>query len=40
MALTSDFQFTGSHSAVSKVSDCRSRGSEFNSGPVPYFPGD
>ena len=37
---------TGPHSAVGKVpgnrcvSDCRSRGREFNPGPVPYFPGD
>ena len=36
----------GSRSAVGNVSgyryvsDCRSRGREFNPGPVPYFPGD
>ena len=37
---------TGRHSAVGNVSgnrcesDCRSRGREFDSGPVPYFRGD
>ena len=37
---------TGPCSAVSNVSgnrcesDCRSRGGEFDPGPVPYFPGD
>ena len=36
----------GPHSAVSNVSgyrclsDCRSRGREFDPGPVPYFRGD
>ena len=38
--------FTGQHSAVGNVSgnrcksDCRSRGCEFDPGPVPYFRGD
>ena len=37
---------TGPRSAVGNVSgnrcesDCRSRGREFDPGPVPYFPGD
>ena len=37
---------TGPRSAVGNVSgyrcvsDCRSRGREFNPGPVPYFRGD
>ena len=37
---------TGPHSAVGNVSgyrceaDCRSRGREFDPGPVPYFRGD
>ena len=39
-------RFTGPRSAVGNVSgyrcvsDCRSRGREFDSGPVPYFRGD
>ena len=39
-------QLTGPHSAVGNVSgyrcvsDCRSRGGEFDPGPVPYFRGD
>ena len=39
-------QSTGPRSAVGKVSgnrcetDCRSRGREFDPGPVPYFRGD
>ena len=39
-------QFTGPRSAVGNVSgnrcesDCRSRGGEFDPGPVPYFRGD
>ena len=39
-------QIAGPHSAVSNVSgyrcvsDCRSRGREFDPGPVPYFRGD
>ena len=38
--------FTGPGSAVGNMSgnrcesDCRSRGSEFDPGPVPYFHGD
>ena len=38
--------FTGPRSAVGNVSgyrcvsDCRSRGREFDPGPVPYFGGD
>ena len=38
--------FTGPPSTVGNVSgcrcvlDCRSRGREFDPGPVPYFPGD
>ena len=38
--------FTGPHSTVGNVSgyrcvsDCRSRGREFDPGPVPYFRGD
>ena len=38
--------FTGPRSAVGNVSgyrcvsDCRSRGREFDPGPVPYFRGD
>ena len=38
--------FTGLRSAVDNVSgyrcvsDCRSRGHEFDPGPVPYFRGD
>ena len=38
--------YTGLRSAVSNVSgnrcesDCRSRGREFDPGPVPYFRGD
>ena len=37
---------SGPHSAVGNVSgnrwesDCRSKGSEFDPGPVPYFRGD
>ena len=40
------FADTGPHSAVGNVSgyrcvsDCRSRGREFNPGPVPYYRGD
>ena len=34
------FFYPGPHSAVGKVSDCRSRGREFDPGPVPYFRGD
>ena len=40
------FHQAGPHSAVGNVSgyrceaDCRSRGREFNPGPVPYFRGD
>ena len=40
------FFFTGPRSAVNNVSgyryvsDCRSRGREFDPGPVPYFRGD
>ena len=40
------FFFTGPHNAVGNVSgyrcvsDCRSRGREFDPGPVPYFRGD
>ena len=40
------FFFTGPRSAVGNVSgnrcesDCRSRGREFDPGPVPYFRGD
>ena len=30
----------GSVSGYRCVSDCRSRGSEFDPGPVPYFRGD
>ena len=30
----------GPHSAVDNVSDCRSRGREFDPDPVPYFRGD
>ena len=39
-------QFTGPRSEVGNVSgyrcvsDCRSRGREFDPGPVPYFRGD
>ena len=39
-------RFTGPRSAVGSVSgyrcmsDCRSRGREFDPGPVPYFRGD
>ena len=39
-------QITGPRSAVGNVSgyrcvsDCRSRGREFDPGPVPYFRGD
>ena len=39
-------EFTGPHSAVGNVSgyrcesDCKSRGREFDPGPVPYFRGD
>ena len=29
--------YTGSRSAVGSESDCRSRGLEFDPGPVPYF---
>ena len=32
--------FTWPRSPVGNVSDCRSRGCEFNPGPVPYFCGD
>ena len=32
--------YTGPCSAVGNVSDCRSRGREFDPGPVPYFRGD
>ena len=41
-----DICFTGPRSAVGNVSgyrcvsDCRSRGREFDPGPVPYFRGD
>ena len=44
--LTVTFFFAGPRSAVGNVSgyrcvsDCRSRGREFDSGPVPYFRGD
>ena len=31
---------TGPCSAVGSKSDCRSRGCEFDPGPVPYFCGD
>ena len=31
---------TGSRSAVGNMSDCRSRGREFDPGPIPYFRGD
>ena len=31
---------TGPRSAVGNVSGCRSRGCEFDPGPVPYFRGD
>ena len=40
------YMMTGPHSAVGNVSgyrcvsDCRSRGREFDPGPVPYFRGD
>ena len=40
------YRFTGPRSAVGNVSgnrcesDCRSRGHEFDPGPVPYFRGD
>ena len=39
-------EYTGPRSAVGNVSgyrcvsDCRSRGREFDPGPVPYFRGD
>ena len=42
----SQVKYTGPRSAVGKVSgyrcvsDCRSRGREFDPGPVPYFRGD
>ena len=32
--------FTGPLTAVRSKSDCRSRGCEFNRGPVPFFQGD
>ena len=41
-----NLEITGPRSAVSNVSgyrcvsDCRSRGREFDPGPVPYFRGD
>ena len=41
-----DSYYTGPRSAVGNVSgyrceaDCRSRGREFDPGPVPYFRGD
>ena len=43
---TPNKEFTGPRSAVGNVSgyrcvsDCRSRGREFDPGPVPYFRGD
>ena len=33
-------RWAGPHSAVSSVSDCRSRGHKFDPGQVPYFRGD
>ena len=30
-------RLAGPHSAVSSVSDCRSRGHKFDPGPDPYF---
>ena len=44
--MESSFLTTGPRSAVGNVSvyrcvsDCRSRGREFDPGPVPYFRGD
>ena len=44
--LNKPFFLTGARSAVGNVSgyrcvsDCRSRGREFDPGPVPYFHGD
>ena len=31
------YLFAWQHSAVSNMSDCRSRGLEFDLGPVPFF---
>ena len=45
-SITSTFSRTGPRSADGNVSDyrcvsdCRSRGREFDPGPVPYFRGD
>ena len=45
-SITTYINMTGPRSAVGKVSsyrcvsDCRSRGQEFDPGPVPYFHGD
>ena len=44
--VVSAYKIAGPHSAVGNVSgyrcvsDCRSRGREFDPGPVPYFHGD
>ena len=46
ITLAPSFLMTGPRSAVGNVSgnrcesDCRSRGREFDPGPVPYFRGD
>ena len=46
ISLSFKTRLTGPRSAVGNVSgnrcesDCRSRGREFDPGPVPYFPGD
>ena len=34
------YKSTGPRGAVGNVSDCRSRGCEFDPGLVPYFRGD
>ena len=44
--IVNKYQYTGLRSAVGNVSgyrcvsDCNSRGREFDPGPVPYFRGD
>ena len=40
IGLTGPRSAVGNVSGYRCVSDCRSRGREFNPGPVPYFRGD
>ena len=40
VSMTGPRSAVGNVSSYRCVSDCRSRGSEFNPGPVPYFHGD